>query len=143
MSQIAINSDADLMGIANSAGSDAIEYTDGYLICDASQEALDAALAAYDHSAYISGAKLKAMTREVQAHMDAAAELMGYDNIFTAISYASSSHATFGPEAILFRDWRDAVWDVYFSLLGAWQAGGDEPTLESVIAALPVSPGQS
>ena len=69
--------------------------------------------------------------------MDAEARRYGYDDIFTAISYATSTHPKYGPEGVAFRDWRDTLWDVGTGLLTDWKNGGAEPDVLEVIASLP------
>lgn len=53
MSKITVPANYALASIAASAGSTETSYVNGDLICDCSQDSLDAALAAYDHDAYI------------------------------------------------------------------------------------------
>tara|TARA_R110000772_G_scaffold268703_1_gene397728 strand:- start:431 stop:856 length:426 start_codon:yes stop_codon:yes gene_type:complete len=127
--------------IATAAGATDFHYGDGGLTADCTQEALDAAVAAYDHAAFVAAGKVKVFTELVQNHLNSVARESGYDDIFTAISYATSSHATRGPQGVAFRDWRDTVWDTCNVLLGTWQTGGTEPTLEEVLAALPTFTG--
>jgi len=76
-----------------------------------------------------------------QLFMDQEASKLGYDSIFTAVGYASSSHPTFGPEGIAFRDWRDNVWDKCFELLSVWEGGGEQPSISDVIDSLPLFMG--
>lgn len=51
MSKISVNNDYNIFLISESAGSTESLYKDGELHCNCSQEALDAALLAYDHAA--------------------------------------------------------------------------------------------
>ena len=81
--------------------------------------------------------KISAMTAVVQGVLNSEAQALGYDDIFTAVSYATSSDPVFGPQGIAFRNWRDSVWNTAHGLLNTWQSGGDEPTEQDVIAALP------
>jgi len=76
-----------------------------------------------------------------QLFMDQEAGKLGYDSIFTAVGYVSSSHPVFGPEGIAFRDWRDSVWDKCFEILSLWEAGGEQPTISDVIDSLPLFMG--
>lgn len=79
------------------------------------------------------------LTDSVQRHLDAKAKERGYDNIFTASTYATSKHPQFGPEGIAFRDWRDAVWDYCYQVMADVQAGKREIPMEAaLIAELPV-----
>lgn len=81
--------------------------------------------------------KISAMTAVVQGVLNSEAKALGYDDIFTAVSYATSSDPVFGPQGVAFRNWRDSVWNTAHGLLNTWQGGGDEPTEQDVIAALP------
>ena len=76
----------------------------------------------------------------VQAHLDAAAQARGYDNMLSAVSYAGSGHPTFGPEGAAFRDWRDACWVAMFAWLDGFKGGNhlpmDEQALLSVLPTL-------
>ena len=101
----------------------------------------DATIVPYEVIPISSDEKVALFKSAVQSHMDYVAKSSGYDVIFTSISYVTSTHATFGPEAIAFRDWRDTVWDICYSLLADWQNGGDEPTIDDVINGLPAYPG--
>ena len=81
--------------------------------------------------------KIIGMTAIVQSVLDTEARKLGYDDIFTAISYATSSDSVYGPQGVAFRNWRDSVWNAAHSLLNTWQTGGAEPTASEVVAALP------
>ena len=81
--------------------------------------------------------KITEMKAVVQSLLNIEARKLGYDDVFTAVSYATSSDATFGPQGIAFRNWRDSVWNAAYVLLATWQAGGTEPTKLDVVAALP------
>ena len=73
----------------------------------------------------------------VQSHMDGAAHAAGYDSILSAVSYIGSSR--FGPQAVAFRDWRDAVWGACYAIEAAVQAGTRPiPTVAELLAELPV-----
>lgn len=137
MSSIAVPTNYNLPAIAKTAGATDFEYRAGELHANCSQDALDASLAAYDHTSYINKAKQKYFTASVQVHLDTEAAKRGYDSIFTAISYATSNHPTFGPEGVAYREWRDDVWTICHALLSDWLAGGDEPTIDEVLNSLP------
>lgn len=87
------------------------------------------------------------LQRGVQARLDAQARLLGYDSIFTAVTYADEPAVPkFQAEGEALRAWRSLVWEKCYELLGDYQAavaaaaGGeqvDAPTLDSVIAELP------
>lgn len=138
MSSILVSSDYNLSQIASNAGSTDTSYRDGSLHCNCDQASLDAALAAYDHNAYVRDSKIEYFTEKVQQHMDSEAARLGYDDIFTAVSYVTSTHPKYGPEGLAFRDWRDSVWTTCLGMVEAWLGGGPEPTLQEVYDALPV-----
>lgn len=75
----------------------------------------------------------------VQAHLDAAAVAAGYDNIFSAVTYADEPAVPqFQAEGQALRAWRSLVWAQCYTLLGEWQAGlRAAMTPEEVIAELP------
>lgn len=70
----------------------------------------------------------------VQAHLDAAAQMRGYDDIRSAVSYADEPEVfAFMEEGRLFRRWRSRVWAKCIAL----QSEGAAGTVEELIAALP------
>jgi len=70
----------------------------------------------------------------VQMHMDSAAQSLGYDNIYTAVSYAEEAEVPqYLADGRLFRRWRSKVWAKVFALQAAEATG----TVEELIAALP------
>lgn len=74
----------------------------------------------------------------VQAHLDAAAQARGYDNIVSACSYASTANP-FQNEGIAYLNWRSAVWNHCYQVLADVQAGLRAiPTTAELIAELPV-----
>lgn len=136
-SQVTVSSEWNLGKIARNAGAVEFFYRKGTLFANCTQDELLEALAAYDHEAEVAAHKELMFTIGVQAHMDAVAQSYGYDNIRSAVSYATSTDINFGPEGVAFRDWRDEVWNICTSLLNDWQNGGAEPTLSDVIEGLP------
>lgn len=52
----------------------------------------------------------KAISTLVQGHLDSTAKEWGYDSIYTAVGYLGDPNPTFNSEAIMFRNWRSAVW---------------------------------
>ncbi|MBD1552317.1 hypothetical protein [Pseudomonas typographi] len=78
--------------------------------------------------------------KATQAHLDAAAQEHGYDNLMTAISYADEpAVARFQADGKAFRAWRSLVWEYAYEQLSAVEAGTREvPTLEAFLAELPV-----
>lgn len=84
----------------------------------------------------------KRLTNAVQAHLDSKAQLLGYDNIFTACTYANSINPKFQAEAITFIAWRDNVWTYCYQVLDDVQNGvRDIPTAEQLINELPMFGG--
>lgn len=70
----------------------------------------------------------------VQAHLDAAAQALGYDSIHTAVSYAEEAEVPrYMADGRLLRRWRSKVWAKVFAL----QAAGATGMIEELIAALP------
>lgn len=56
------------------------------------------------------------ITDAVQARLDAFAQSRGYDNIVSACSYATSTHAKYGPEGRYGVSAREATWDALFAI---------------------------
>ena len=56
------------------------------------------------------------ITDAVQARLDAFAQSRGYDNIVSACSYATSTHAKYGPEGRYCVSAREATWDALFAI---------------------------
>lgn len=87
------------------------------------------------------------LTRVVQAHLDAAAQALGYDDIATAVTYADeASVAAFEAQGRALRAWRSKVWAACIVTLDAVHAGkADTPTAAALIASLPafVAPAAS
>lgn len=80
----------------------------------------------------------KEYTDAVQAWMDSVAHEKGYDNIFTAISYADSSVPSFKEEALACKTWRDQVWVACHIYLDNVLADKEVlVTVEELIASLP------
>jgi hypothetical protein len=53
---------------------------------------------------------------QVQNRLDTFAQTKGYDNIVSACSYATSSHAKYGPEGRYCVSAREATWDALFAI---------------------------
>lgn len=79
------------------------------------------------------------LTAVVQAHLDAQAKALGYDNIFTAVTYADEPAVPkFQADGQALRAWRSLVWEAGYALLALVQAGESPiPTPEVLIASLP------
>lgn len=64
-----------------------------------------------------------AITAQVQQRLDDFARTRGYDNIVSACSYATSTHAKYGPEGRYCVTAREDTWDTMFSIEAQVQAG--------------------
>lgn len=75
----------------------------------------------------------------VQRHLDLTAKVFGYDNIFSAVTYAEEpSVPRFQAEGLAFRRWRSLVWAACYDLLAEVQAGHQPiPSDTALIAVLP------
>lgn len=81
---------------------------------------------------------LKDYTQAVQNFLDAKAQELSYDTIYTCIGYWNSSNEKFRSEARAASQWRDAVWMKCHEILNAWNAGTiEQPTVEGLLAQLP------
>lgn len=81
----------------------------------------------------------KILTATVQRHIDAQAQALGYDNIYTAVSYAEEPAVPlFQQQGRALRSWRSLVWAASREVMAAVEAGTRSvPTAEELIAALP------
>lgn len=74
--------------------------------------------------------------RVVQARLDTQAQSWGYDNIFTACTYADEpAVAQFQAEGQALRAWRSSTWAVCY-------ANVDAPSLDALLALLPAPPAR-
>lgn len=75
----------------------------------------------------------------VQAHLDAQAVALGYDDIRTAVTYAEEpAVAKFQAEGLAMRAWRSLVWARCYEILAQWQAGElPEPDAAALMPMLP------
>lgn len=82
---------------------------------------------------------LPQLTNHVQAHLDAAAKAAGYDNIYTAVTYADEPAVPrFQAEGQAFRAWRSLVWDAANAIRADVEAGTRPvPTAAELLAELP------
>lgn len=80
-----------------------------------------------------------AIAAALQAHMDAAAKALGYEDLRSAVTYADEPAVPkFQAEGRALRAWRSLVWARCYELLDEVQAGTRPPmTAEQVIADLP------
>lgn len=82
---------------------------------------------------------IKTLTAAVQEHLDGVSASFGYDNIFTACTYAEEpSVPQFQAEGRALRSWRSRVWERCHEVLAEVEAGQRGiPTVEALIAELP------
>ena len=82
---------------------------------------------------------LQSFTANLQKHLDDTANLYGYDNINTAVSYAEESAVLkFQIEGRAFRSWRSLFWLEVNKIKDLVLAGDREiPSLEQLIEELP------
>ena len=73
----------------------------------------------------------------VDQHIEATARGRDYASSLHCVTYLHSTIAAWAAEAAAFIAWRDAVWVAVYAALDAWQAGGEAPTIDGLIAALP------
>lgn len=86
---------------------------------------------------------VRSIVTAVQAHMDAVAQSMGYDDIKTAVTYADEPAVPrFQAEGQALRAWRSLVWAACYSGLDDIRAGHASmpESADAVIAALPPPP---
>ena len=79
------------------------------------------------------------ITNLVQKKLDTTSKEWGYDTIYTAVGYIGDPNPTFNSEAIMFRNWRSAVW-VYVNAeqVKLQNAQRTMPTDAELIAELPL-----
>ena len=76
--------------------------------------------------------------QKAQSVMDAQAQSMGYDNIFTAISYIGDPFLRFNDEAVALMAYRSRVWQHSNNLMAQVLSGQvAQPTLEEYEQGLP------
>lgn len=75
----------------------------------------------------------------VQRYLDTQAQSMGYDNIFTAVTYADEPAVEeYQLEGQALRAWRSRVWAAGNAILQDIKSGKrDAPTIDELIAELP------
>lgn len=95
-----------------------------------------------DDESYLA-AKKEEYEAAVERHLDSVAQAHGYNTIYSAISYVTSTDPKWSAEGTALRDWRDAVWvhvhAMYESIQTDFQQTGvlTIPELANVIAGLP------
>lgn len=84
--------------------------------------------------------KIALITQAVQAHLDAPAQALNYDDLKTAVTYAEEpSVSKFQNEGKAFRAWRSLVWASCYQILAEVEAETrTEPTIAELLAELPV-----
>lgn len=87
----------------------------------------------------IETAKISDIEQAIQQVLNEQAQSMGYDSIFTAVTYADESTVLqFQTEGQALRAWRSQVWSTAYNILADWKGGIiPEPTKDEVLAALP------
>ncbi len=88
-------------------------WTQDWAVRDATPEEIAARSAALQAS----------IVEATQARLDAFARTRGYDDIVSACSYATSTHARYGPEGRYCVTAREETWDTLFAIQAAVQAG--------------------
>jgi hypothetical protein len=75
----------------------------------------------------------------VQLHMDTAARSLGYDSIFSAVTYADEpSVPQFQTEGSALRAWRSIMWAQCYTIMAGVEAQTrTAPTISELIAELP------
>ena len=82
---------------------------------------------------------IKNYVNTVQAVMDFESQTHGYDNIFTACTYATSTSDRLRAEGQACVAYRDQVWETCYGILAAVQFGTlPAPTIDGLVAELPV-----
>ena len=83
---------------------------------------------------------IDALTADVQKHLDAAAQALGYDDIRSAVTYADEPAVEkFQREGLAMRAWRSLVWKYCCQVLDDVRAGRrTTPTTEALISELPL-----
>ena len=77
------------------------------------------------------------VTRAIDAHIDAQARALQYNSAAHLAGYTGSTVAEWAAEAQAFVAWRDTCWLAALALLAQAEGGGDVPSVEDVLAALP------
>lgn len=142
MASVNVPPDFSMPLIAQSAGqlSDhGFRYSHGLLyVDDVTQEALDDALAAYDHAAQVGAALEISLITVLNNHLDSVAGQRRYDNRFTC-SLRAGYIGPFQAEGAAFAAWMDQCNLVGYTIMAEVKASLRQvPTPEELIAAMPV-----
>lgn len=111
-----------------------VQVVDGALIVGALPE-----LAPEDPAPPTPGQVAETYRNEVQTHMDTSAQVAGYDDIKTAVTYADEPAVPrFQAEGKAFRAWRSKCWAYCYEQLALIQGGKRaQPTIPELLAELP------
>lgn len=83
--------------------------------------------------------KIKAVELAVQAHLDAPAKALGYDDIKSACGYVDDEDPIFSAQGRAFKLWRSRTWRMCYRILDDVEARTrTEPTIAELMAELPV-----
>lgn len=82
-------------------------------------------------------ATLAQITAAIDAHVEAQAKALGYNDAAACAGYTTSSVTAWAAEAQRFVAWRDDVWTSAYAMQYDHEAAGTVPTVEDVIDALP------
>lgn len=74
----------------------------------------------------------------IQQRLDDFAKTRGYDGIMSACTYATSTVPKLKTEGQYCVEARDNTWSMAYDMLEDVQSGADVPTMEEVMASLPV-----
>lgn len=88
-----------------------------------------------DEAAFLAAKKAE-YEAAIEHHLDAVANSLGYNTIYTALSYKLSNNPKWAAEASALSDWRDSVWH-HVHALYLTVTPENIPALEDVIAGLP------
>ena len=96
-------------------------------------------VAPYSPPALTPEQKNKAIADMVQAHLDATAQVYGFDDIRNAVSYADEPAVpSFQTHGLALRAWRSLVWQKCYAVLAQVEAGEIvEPSGAELMAMLP------
>lgn len=83
-------------------------------------------------------------TAAIQTHLDSVAQAWGYDNVYTAVTYADEPAVkAFADEGKALRAWRSRVWSAARQTLADVKDGKTSaPTVADFLASLPPAPAR-
>ena len=82
--------------------------------------------------------KVQGIKDAVQAHLDAPAQALGYDDLKTACTYAGDEDPIFDAQGQSFKSWRSKTWRKCYEILAEVEAEKrTEPTIAELLAELP------